>query len=204
MKTLDELMIDSGSDKATVFTRTYAKPKGFAPHYDRLFSHLRDQPINLVEIGVGGGESIRAWLDYFPKAHIFGVDIVANTNIFNTEGDAIERYTFMHGDQSMPSFWEEFLSEHGGGLSIVCDDGSHISKDIFTTWNALWPEVKSGGFYAIEDLNTSYGGAGSHFTPAGCLTQMEWIKQYLDVINQTQSAIDWLQFSQELVVFCRK
>jgi len=207
IETLDQIAQRHQTDKATIFTRTYAKAKGYAPHYDKLFSHLRDKPVKILEIGVGGGESIRMWMDYFYMGHteVFGVDVAINTNIWNTEGDAIDRYTFVHGDQSSEEFWEKFLNACGTEWDIIIDDGSHVSKDIITTFRKLWPALKSGGLYAIEDLNTSYGGKGSHFTPDGCPTQMEWIKSHLDTMNQVETAsIDWLHFSRELVVMCRK
>ena len=40
----------------------------YTPHYEHHFNHLRDEPINLLEIGVGGyqdpqagGNSLRMW-----------------------------------------------------------------------------------------------------------------------------------------------
>lgn len=53
--TLDEVMKYYGSDKASVFTRTYAKPKDYCRHYDKLFSEARAKTIRMLEIGVGEG-----------------------------------------------------------------------------------------------------------------------------------------------------
>jgi len=203
VKTLDELMILFDSDKGTKHSGV---PHGYTPHYDRLFSPFRNKPIKFLEIGVGGGPSIRAWLEYFPKAQVFGVDHVKDTNPYNVVGSKeIKRYTFVHGDQSCSTFWACFLADYGSDWDIVVDDGSHVSKDIFTTFNALWPALKSGGLYAIEDLNCSYGGAGSHFTPLGSPTHMEWIRGLMDGLNlDTVSDLDWLHFSRELIVMCKK
>ena len=65
MKTLDELAIACATDRASVFTRTWGKPHDYARHYDKLFTPLRDKPIKLLEIGVGGGEGIRMWSGLF-------------------------------------------------------------------------------------------------------------------------------------------
>src|SRR5882762_3410482 len=55
----------------------------YTPVYHSLFAHLRDKPIRLLEIGVGGynfpkvgGASLSMWADYFPQGHILGIDIV--------------------------------------------------------------------------------------------------------------------------------
>src|SRR6516225_1237582 len=85
-KSLDELLIIHGSDKATEHTRTYAKPHGYSVVMEKYFAPLRDKPIKFLEIGIGGGESARAWLDYFENAQIYGVDFVKDTNIFNQPG----------------------------------------------------------------------------------------------------------------------
>jgi len=203
MNTLDEIMLRHGTDKAS--RHALIKGHDYARHYDRLFSNLRDKPIKLAEIGVGGGESIRSWLEYFPNAQVFGVDIVHDTNPYNTPGSKeIDRYAFVQGDQSCNVFWNCFKADYGTDFDVLIDDGSHISKDIFTTFQAMWPALKRGGLYFCEDLACSYGGEGTHFTPKGFPTHMDWIQDELGLINHGTSVVDWLHFSQELVVLCKK
>ena len=38
---------------------------GFIEIYDRYFSHLKDQKINILEIGIERGDSLRMWREYF-------------------------------------------------------------------------------------------------------------------------------------------
>ena len=203
--TLDEIMIQTQSDKASVFTRTYAKPKSYCRHYEKLFASLRDQPIKLLEVGVGGGESIRGWLQYFPNARVFGVDNVHDTNPWDTPctnpagGANLERdrYTFVYGDQSSDTFWQCFIADYGRDWDIVIDDGGHYSHQIIATFNALWPMMKQGGFYGIEDLGVAYGD-GSFVTP-GTKHHMDWLRLRLDHLN-TSSDIDSIYFARELAV----
>lgn len=200
MKTLDELGILYGTDKATQHP-VVVPAHGYTPHYQAAFWRLRDQPIKLLEIGVGGGESIQMWLNYFPKAQVFGVDISKDTNVWNTKVDAIDRYTFVNGDQSCPVFWACFLADYGRDWDIIIDDGSHVSTHIITTFDALWPAVYHEGLYAIEDLKCSYGGAGGYFTPSGP-THMEWLLSKMDSINNGESNdIESLNFTKELAIF---
>jgi hypothetical protein len=199
--TLDEVMKYYGSDKASVFTRTYAKPKDYCRHYDKLFSEARAKTIRMLEIGVGGGESIRGWLDYFPNVSLFGVDIVSGTNNWDTANamKLIEpRYTFVQGDQGIPSFWEKFIGEHGAGWDFVADDGSHVNTDIIVSFIALWPYVKPGGFYAIEDLGTAYGNS-PFFVKANLPNHMDFLKGKIDELNKGGD-IDSMTFSKELCV----
>ncbi len=157
MSTLDEIAIANGTDKATVFTRTYAKPHGYTPHLETFFAPMREKPIRLLEIGVGGGESIKTWLEYFPNAFIYGIDFVQGTNPWNTVGaQPHERYSFCHGDQSCSTFWACYIANLAGEkLDVVIDVGSHLSPDIMKTFDALWPYVAPGGIYEMEDLNVA-------------------------------------------------
>lgn len=160
MKTLDEIAIEHGTDKATVFTRTYAQPHGYTPIYEICFEPIRDRPIKFLEIGVGGGESIRTWLEYFPKATVYGVDLVHDTNYWNTPQPRVtdfeDRYRFVQGSQSCTTFWACFLADEGVDWNVIVDDGSHILSDMITTFNALWPHVLKGGLYCVEDLGPEH------------------------------------------------
>lgn len=153
---LDEIAIKHQTDKASQFSRTYAQPHDYCRHLDRFFDALRYNPIKLLEIGVGGGESIQTWLEYFPQAKVFGIDMVHDTNPWNTPKlPPHERYKFIHGDQSSMVFWKSFVAMHGGDWDIIIDDGSHISNHMIVTFNFMWDFVKSGGLYEVEDLGVA-------------------------------------------------
>ena len=71
---LEKLAAIHGSDKK--FGHNYI------PLYERFFGPIRTKVRSLLEIGIGGyenpkhgGESLRIWSYYFPKAEIFGLDI---------------------------------------------------------------------------------------------------------------------------------
>ena len=71
---LTRLAIKHGTDKWG--------PRFYSPLYHKLFSQLRDRPIRLLEIGVGGeelktvgGASLAMWADYFSSGQITGIDL---------------------------------------------------------------------------------------------------------------------------------
>jgi hypothetical protein len=203
MKTLDEIAIEHGTDKATQFTRTYAKPHGYTPHFERVFAPFRFLSIKFLEIGVGGGESIRTWLEYFPNALVFGVDNVCGTNPFNSPGNReFQRYTFNCGDQTDTTFWKCFVANHGADFDVIIDDGGHYNDQIIITLTELWPIVRSGGLYCIEDLGVGTSG-DSVFVKPEFPRHMDFIKGKLDEINAADS-IAWMQFSKELAIFCKR
>lgn len=197
MKTLDQIAIEMQTDRASVFTRTYGKPHDYARHYDKLFTTLRDKGVKMLEIGVGGGEGVRMWLDYFRLGEVYGVDTVSNTNEWDTPKNG-GRYSFMQGDQTDPDFWKRFTHDHGGDWDIVIDDGLHSNIAVIATFNSLWQQVKPGGFYAVEDLNVAYG-IGSFFVNSNWPNQIDFLKGKIDELNKGNE-IDSIYFSKELCV----
>jgi len=42
--------------------------------YERLFHHIKDNNLNVLELGVHKGHSLILWLEYFKNSNIYGVD----------------------------------------------------------------------------------------------------------------------------------
>jgi cephalosporin hydroxylase len=200
MRSLDELFLSFGSDKATIHENAH----GYAPHYEEAFAPMRDKPIRLLEIGVGSGASVKGWLAFFPEATVVGVDITQGTNDWNTVGvQPNPRYAFIPGDQASQEFWESFSFAKDGGLDIIIDDGGHYANQVITTHNCLWPCLKPGGFYCIEDLNVSYPDLwekyGDSFVKEPWMSHMDFLKAKLDDVNRKHE-IESMRFSRELVI----
>lgn len=191
MDSLDAIAIRHQTDKASQFSRTYAKPHDYCRHLDLFFSPVRLHPIKLLEIGVGGGESIQTWLEYFPRAQIFGVDLVHDTNPWNTEGARPhEAYTFRNGNQTDAAFWGGFI-ETCGEFDVIIDDGSHNSADILATYNFLWPHVRPGGLYEVEDLKVA--------------PEAERIlRSLIDQIQAGAGDLDSIYFARELAILRKR
>lgn len=112
--------------------------------YDRHFAAI--QSPRMLEIGVFKGGSLELWRKYFgANAVIFGVDIDPTC-----EGENVRI-----GSQDDPQFLLSVVQEMGG-LDIVLDDGSHVGKHQEISFRTLFPLLRDGGIYAIEDLHTAY------------------------------------------------
>lgn len=118
--------------------------------YERYFEPVRSTVTSVLEIGVLGGHSLRLWRDYFPLAQITGMDI--DPARAGTES-RIESIT---GDQSDSADLAAIASR--GPFDIIIDDGSHISSHIIISLDHLWPHLKPGGFYCLEDMGCTYNG----------------------------------------------
>jgi len=201
MKTLDEIAIEHGTDKSTSHPLVCeGRGHGYTLWYEHFFEPMREMPLKFMEIGVGGGESIRTWLEYFPNAHIVGVDIVHDTNEYNTPGNkSIPRYTFVTGDQNSETFWACFKADYGSDWDVLIDDGGHSSQMVITTFKCMWPGIKPGGLYCIEDLCCSYASI-PYFCPEGWANHMDLIKEMLDDINRGQRSLRRIHYTRELAI----
>lgn len=177
MNDLSKLAIKFGTDKW--------ESHFYTQHYDKNFSKFKNEKIKLLEIGVGGyshkdlgGNSLRMWKEYFPMGQIFAFDIVNKTKFSD------ERITILQGDQYDAKFLKE-LNEEYGPFDIIIDDGSHISKHIIFSFKKLFPLLKNGGFYCIEDLQTSYWKAfgGDSFNLNKKNTSLNFLKTLIDGLN---------------------
>jgi len=145
---LTRLAVKHGTDKWG--------PHFYTPLYHKLFSPLRDRPIRLLEIGVGGyglktvgGASLAMWADYFSKGEITGIDIAEKRLTLNP------RAKLLRGSQDDPIFLRKVCDERGP-FDIIIDDGSHVPKHVVASFHFLFPAVADGGMYVIEDVQTAF------------------------------------------------
>jgi len=164
----------------------------YADVYQAYLHHRRDEPLSLLEIGLGvkgpnwradvvhgrnttGGASLKMWSDYLPNARITGLDINP-AKFLDTD-----RITTYQVDQGSPGELRKFLAEHPDpSFDIVIDDGSHRPDHQQVTLEALFPHVKPDGLYFIEDLSEfGYGGPkGSRHGSADFVSTRELFKRY--------------------------
>jgi SAM-dependent methyltransferase len=120
--------------------------------YEKHFAHLRDKEFKMLEIGVLNGGSLEMWRNYFPKAKIVGIDI--NPDCRNHE-QADKNIFVRIGDQSDEKFLQDLIDEFGE-FDLILDDGSHHVDHVNRTFQYLYPKLKDGGIYFIEDTHAAY------------------------------------------------
>lgn len=178
--TLDEIFVKYGTDKGST-------EHDYGPIYEEHFWSRRLEPVSVVELGVWKGDSLRAWKEYFPSARIFGIDRDPKPNIPGVKIAQIEQTD------------EKLIGNFGdlqGPFDIIIDDASHISSKTIRSFQLLWPHLKPGGIYVIEDLQTSYDPAHYGHDEAavdpshqpmsarvGAMTAMQWCKHLADEVN---------------------
>ena len=143
---LDAVGAVTGTDKSA----SVGNGHDYLRHYEFFFADYRDRAINLIEIGVMGGNSLKLWKWYFPRAHIVGIDIETRCLRFREE-----RVDVLIGSQADGAFLKAVCAQYPP--TIVIDDGSHMAEHIVTTFETVFPLVAPGGLYVVEDLNAHFG-----------------------------------------------
>lgn len=155
----------AGLPNLTDLADLYGSDKGSTKHrytelYQMLFLPFRRRAVTFLEMGllIGGPEhgasadratsdlpSVRMWLEYFPKGNIHGLD-VSDFSWFRDDRftfhrcDMDDRANIRAAAEGMPAF------------DIIIDDASHASHHQQFGFLELFPKVKPGGLYVIEDL----------------------------------------------------
>lgn len=136
--TLTDIADFFGSDKGSL-------KHNYTPVYEAHLAKLKGEPINLLEIGVACGASLKMWSRYFPYGKITGVDIRPECSSLCQGYQNVQIKTADATKERMLGDWD-----------VIIDDGSHVAGHIAKTFYLNWPWLKSGGFYFIEDLRCTY------------------------------------------------
>jgi demethylmacrocin O-methyltransferase len=173
---------------AMVFGTDKNRQHNYTKYYSKHFRRFRFKKIKLLEIGVGGyedpltgGESLRMWKQYFPIGKIVALDIFDKSTLQEN------RIKIYQGSQIDPEILSRIAAENGE-FDIIIDDGSHINSHIITTFQLLFPKLKEGGIYVIEDIQTSYwkeyGGCSPNLNSPE--TAINFFKTLVDGLNYTE------------------
>lgn len=128
---------------------------GYTDTYYELFKDAKYDKLNILEIGVQNGFSHKMWADFFPNSMIYGIDtfedILCKTKIEDIECDRVKILKASQDDEK--SINEYFKNTK---FDIIIDDASHRSWHQQKSFKILFPRLKSGGYYIIEDLAVCY------------------------------------------------
>lgn len=155
------------------------KYEPYLPVYSRLLAPwiATGRPLDLLEIGIQNGGSLQMWADCLPQgSKIHGIDI----NPKCAELAFQEGISVSIGDASNKPFLNQALAN--GQFDVIIDDGSHIAEHVVASFEILFPRLKPGGIYVVEDCCTSYW--PSHHGDFRLATApVEYFKRLVDAVN---------------------
>ena len=150
MKTITEILREYGAERPEGTDKQ--REHQYGPGYDQLFPEsVRDNVRYVLEIGVAYGRSLLAWRDAFPNATIVGLD--ADPCVPAPRGERIEIHQGSQIDRGILAS----LARGQREFDLIIDDGSHILEHQLFTMFILWPHVKVGGVYLIEEFDVQNG-----------------------------------------------
>jgi len=108
---LTELANKYASDKGTIAPETghHGPRLGYTEIYHKYFEPLRNLDINILEIGIGGGPSLKMWEDYFHKARIVAFDIIIDDGSHVCEHQQISLGVLFKFLKNKGQYWVEDL-----------------------------------------------------------------------------------------------
>lgn len=136
-----------GSDKATHhYHRVYQ-------HFLLPFHYLGREPAHLLEFGISNfpkeferhSGSLFAWSRLYPKCKILGVDRDPDRMFFEAN------IATLLADQ-MDTGSLDMLPRMIATQDVIIDDASHAFRESVRTLEALYPKLRNGGTYFIEDV----------------------------------------------------
>jgi len=114
--------------------------------------------VKVLEIGLGcdmvygPGASVEVWKQALPKAELWEAEFNADCVKQSKEKGQLVDVNAVTGDQGDKATVQEWIKTSGGNFDVIIDDGGHKNTQIKTSFDELWPTLKPGGVYFIEDL----------------------------------------------------
>ncbi|KAL7524246.1 hypothetical protein ACHAWF_000877, partial [Thalassiosira exigua] len=149
--TVEDLMYTYKSDKSR-------DDHGYTKLYDMIFSPIRGSVKNITEVGIAAGQSLQAWYRYFPHAEIHAFDVLETPAPVQENLDRMPRvhpHIVNLLDAGNDPVALGFVPE---SMDIIIEDGPHTSRSQQQFLTTLFPLLKPGGYYVIEDVGSGQGG----------------------------------------------
>jgi hypothetical protein len=165
---------------------------------------------NLFEIGLWDGGSLALWHEILqPRMHV-GVDIVdRRTAYFGDYTAAAGRegriHTYWNVDQADKQRLAQIAAKHfEAPLDLILDDGSHLYGPTRASMEVLFPLLRPGGLYVIEDWAWGHWGAEFrlHASPEkAALTRL--VSELAGAVGSIQDIVATLDVRRHFVVLER-
>ena len=133
------------------------------------------RPRKILELGMLDGGSLVFWFEYFHPEKIVGIDKTQRTDskyfrsyVSNSDQARCIK-TYWGTDQADRKRLLEIVNdEFEGPLDLVIDDASHMYELTKISFETLFPLVRPGGLYIIEDWSWAlWSGLPVGFLPVG-------------------------------------
>ena len=157
-KSLDFLFEYFNSDKGETYINQYTQPSkknkikiqahGYSKFYQDIFNPIKNESLNIIEVGSFYGNASAALFFYFKNSKIYGADI--NPDMFRYKANRVES---LYVDSSSLSSIRNELINKNIKFDIIIEDASHMLKDQIISLFYLFPVLNKGGYFIVEELD---------------------------------------------------
>ena len=157
-----------------------SKPdNGYLDYLDEISGKLKNIE-TILEIGIAQGSGVYAYLEFFEKANIVGLDIDENTFFQNKrlecyKADQLDRKNLKNVANKINKFYD-----------LIIDDGWHHPEAQINSIIEFLPYLKIGGIMIVEDIvNSEY---------------FNFFNKVQKILNNKNFQIRYINFSKPNVV----
>ena len=157
-KDLNYLCEYFNSDKGEKFKNQYTKPSkqddkkiiahGYAKIYEKYLKELKEKNLNIIELGSFYGNASAAFYFYFKNSQIYSADINPDMYLYRSK-----RLINFFTDTSSRSSIEKNILKKNIQFDLIIEDASHMLKDQIISLFILFKNLKSGGFFIVEEID---------------------------------------------------
>ena len=125
--------------------------------YGPLFENHQEKKLHLLELGAGQvGGSHKMWKEYFTEGEIYCMDpfFLPDQTVTSTELEELGIHV-IQGNQLRRDDLTRAGTSCKEGFDYIIDDAAHVPDAIQLSLGVLFPYLKSGGIYIVEDLATA-------------------------------------------------
>ena len=157
-KNLNFLFEYFNSDKGELYINQYAQPikrknekiiaHGYAKTYENLFKFIKNENLKILEIGSFYGNASAALFFYFKNSLIYSADI--NPDMYKYKGSRLKNFFV---DSSSRDSINKHILKKNSEFDIIIEDASHRLKDQIISLFMLFPKIKKGGIFVVEEID---------------------------------------------------
>jgi hypothetical protein len=127
--------------------KTIINNHNYDAFYNNLFENIKDDKLNILEIGIDSGGSLKLFHDYFINSVIYGIDIVDNwKNIKVHNYSRIKTFYFDAYDENN---WNKLPIDK---FDFIIDDGPHTYESQLFFLNHFDKLLNDNGMLILEDI----------------------------------------------------
>jgi hypothetical protein len=157
-KSLNDLFNFFNSDKGDLYEYQYNHPSknnkakvqahGYAKFYDNYFKNIKNEKLNILEIGSFYGNASASLFFYFRNSFLYAADIFPD--LFRYKSKRVT--SFFVNSSEEDSIKNEIIAKKIE-FNIIIEDASHSFKDQIISLFLLFKSLKSEGLFIIEELD---------------------------------------------------